>query len=349
MRARPGGPLRERLSSLLRATGERAATVASAASAASASAASAATGAAGGAAAGRQDQGDVLILTPTQPGGTATGRLLVANDGDTALAGLRLVCVGLVADGGRRIEGRALTTAPAALDLRARGHRLVDLTLRVPGKHGTGHLDRGDPGGRVPANPQPRACRGSLSACRTGSARTGSARTGSARHRTRPTCPVRWTAYGQRTREALLARLDGRTPEVLSAALREYPARAGKALRPALVLLTSAALGGSEESGMALAVGVEMLHNAFLVHDDVSDGSRLRRGGPSLPEQVGVGLAVCAGDALAVEAMAVLREAAGPLPSRGRAVLGRGRHGHPAHDRGAGDRTRLGPCGDASM
>ena len=132
VRARPGGSLRERLSSLLRATGERAATVASAASAASASAASAATGAAGGAAAGRQDQGDVLILTPTQPGGTATGRLLVANDGDTALAGLRLVCVGLVADGGRRIEGRALTTAPAALDLRARGHRLVDLTLRVP-------------------------------------------------------------------------------------------------------------------------------------------------------------------------------------------------------------------------
>ena len=137
-----------------------------------------------------------------------------------------------------------------------------------------------------------------------------------------PGLPAALDAYGQRTREALLARLDGHTPEVLSAALREYPARAGKALRPAWVLLTSAALGGSEESGISLAVGVEMLHNAFLVHDDVSDGSRLRRGGPSLPEQVGVGLAVCAGDALAVEAMAVLREAAGPLPSRGRAVSG---------------------------
>ena len=123
--ARPGGPLRERLSSLLRATGERAVT---------GLAASAATGRAGAGVAGREHgrRRDVLILTPTQPGGTATGRLLVANDGDAALAGLKLVCVGLVADGGRRIEGRALTTAPAALDLRARGHRLVDLTLRVP-------------------------------------------------------------------------------------------------------------------------------------------------------------------------------------------------------------------------
>ena len=88
---------------------------------------------------GRHDQGDVLILTPTEPGGTATGRLLVANDGDVALAGLKLVCVGLVADGGRRIDGRSLTTAPATLDLRARGHRLVELTLRVPDNTAAGN------------------------------------------------------------------------------------------------------------------------------------------------------------------------------------------------------------------
>lgn len=124
-------------------------------------------------------------------------------------------------------------------------------------------------------------------------------------------------AYGQRTRDVLLARLDGVAPAVLSAAVREYPSRAGKALRPAWVLLTTGALGGSEDAGMALAVGVEMLHNAFLVHDDVSDASRLRRGRPSLPEQVGVGLAVCAGDALAVEALSVLREAALALPGGG--------------------------------
>ena len=141
--------------------------------------------------------------------------------------------------------------------------------------------------------------------------------------------------YGRRTRTALLARLDTATPEVLNAVVREYPGRAGKALRPAWVLLTAAALGGSEDAGMGLAVGVEMLHNAFLVHDDISDGSRLRRGGPSLPEQVGVGLSVCAGDALAVEALTVLQEAAQPLP--GAALCRRGRHRHPAHDRGTGN------------
>jgi geranylgeranyl diphosphate synthase type II len=134
-----------------------------------------------------------------------------------------------------------------------------------------------------------------------------------------PDLPAVLDVYARRTREALLARLDGAAPEVLTTVMREYPARAGKALRPAWVLLTTAALGGSEDAGMDLAVGVEMLHNAFLVHDDISDGSRLRRGGPSLPEQVGLGLSVCAGDALAVEALAVLQEAARPLP-RGRVV-----------------------------
>ena len=99
---------------------------------------------------------------------------------------------------------------------------------------------------------------------------------------------------------------------------------------------------------MALAVGVEMLHNAFLVHDDVSDGSRLRRGGPSLPEQVGVGLSVCAGDALAVEAMAVLREAAGPLP-KPRPRRARARSTRPSGARSRGRRSNSAGTDDGRL
>jgi geranylgeranyl diphosphate synthase type II len=45
------------------------------------------------------------------------------------------------------------------------------------------------------------------------------------------------------------------------------------------------ALGGSDEEGAvtAVAAGVELLHAAFVVHDDVIDGDRVRRGAPSVP------------------------------------------------------------------
>jgi geranylgeranyl diphosphate synthase type II len=91
--------------------------------------------------------------------------------------------------------------------------------------------------------------------------------------------------------------------------LPEYPARPSKAIRPALLMATCAALGGDEDEALPFAVGVEMLHNAFLIHDDISDGSGLRRGGPTLVARHGIGLALCAGNALATEALAALREA----------------------------------------
>ena len=56
------------------------------------------------------------------------------------------------------------------------------------------------------------------------------------------------------------------------------------------------------------AVALELLHTAFLVHDDVEDDSELRRGGPTLHRQYGRALAVNAGDGLAVLALGALRE-----------------------------------------
>jgi geranylgeranyl diphosphate synthase type II len=128
--------------------------------------------------------------------------------------------------------------------------------------------------------------------------------------------------YRQRVLDALLQRLpNGKPGRYLYDLLPAYPRRLGKGLRPALVLATCGAFHGDEEDALPFAVGIELLHNAFLVHDDIQDGSRLRRGRLSLPAEYGTGLALCAGDALALEALAVFREAADRLPVRSETVM----------------------------
>src|SRR5829696_2576193 len=72
----------------------------------------------------------------------------------------------------------------------------------------------------------------------------------------------------------------------------------GKRMRPALALLT-ARLGDAAPQAMTnMAVGVELLHAASLVHDDVVDESALRRGDETLFTRVGNALAVLVGDYL---------------------------------------------------
>jgi len=100
---------------------------------------------------------------------------------------------------------------------------------------------------------------------------------------------------------------DGEPHRWLYRVARVYPSRAGKALRPALCVATSRAFGGSDSQIVPVAVAIELLHNAFLVHDDIVDGSERRRGRPTLQSEFGVGLALNAGDALAVLSNGVLR------------------------------------------
>ena len=97
--------------------------------------------------------------------------------------------------------------------------------------------------------------------------------------------------------------------------IRRYPTRSSKGLRPTLFLATCEAFGGSAEDAMGVAVAIELLHNAFLVHDDIVDGSVRRRGGPTLHEECGLGLALNAGDALGAFAQRHLRGAIHCLPA----------------------------------
>ena len=79
-----------------------------------------------------------------------------------------------------------------------------------------------------------------------------------------------------------------------------YPLRGGKGFRPGLCIATCRAFGGSTQAVLLSAVALELFHNAFLVHDDVEDGSEYRRGLPTLHTEHGVGIAVNVGDAMNV-------------------------------------------------
>ncbi|WP_122816666.1 polyprenyl synthetase family protein [Nocardioides pantholopis] len=71
---------------------------------------------------------------------------------------------------------------------------------------------------------------------------------------------------------------------VLAAALLEA-GRGGKRFRPALLARTHELLGGdpADPAVAMVAEAVELLHTAFVVHDDVIDGDDVRRGRPSVP------------------------------------------------------------------
>ena len=75
-------------------------------------------------------------------------------------------------------------------------------------------------------------------------------------------------------------------------------AAGGKRLRPALLLLTSNALGVTHTTKHTLAAVVELIHTATLLHDDVVDESTLRRGRPTANECFGNAASVLVGDFL---------------------------------------------------
>ena len=115
--------------------------------------------------------------------------------------------------------------------------------------------------------------------------------------------------YGSMARRAASSYLpDEGTSEYLRTPAAEYLGRGGKGLRPALCLATCEAFGGDVEQALPSAAALELLHTAFLVHDDVEDDSELRRGAPTLHQQYGRALAVNAGDGLALVALGALRD-----------------------------------------
>jgi len=111
-------------------------------------------------------------------------------------------------------------------------------------------------------------------------------------------------AYLERTSAATNRALDKSLPAervkpaTIHKAMRYSLFAGGKRLRPALCIATCRAFGGSIEQALPSAVTIELLHNAFLVHDDIEDGSLYRRNRATLYIEEGVPIAVNVGDAM---------------------------------------------------
>ncbi|MEJ2484446.1 MAG: polyprenyl synthetase family protein [Anaerolineales bacterium] len=88
---------------------------------------------------------------------------------------------------------------------------------------------------------------------------------------------------------------NGHHPD-LEMALHHLLSSGGKRIRPTVTLLVGGMLGASPEHVVTLAAAVELLHTATLVHDDVIDGSLLRRGSPTLNARWSPGATILTGD-----------------------------------------------------
>ena len=110
----------------------------------------------------------------------------------------------------------------------------------------------------------------------------------------------------------LHAQADERHPD-LKAALEQILAAGGKRIRPTLGLLVGEMLGAPEDRLVTLGASVELLHTATLVHDDLIDGSLLRRGTPTLNARWSPAATVLTGDFLFARAAKLAAET-GNLP-----------------------------------
>ncbi|MCX7682160.1 MAG: polyprenyl synthetase family protein [Anaerolineae bacterium] len=87
----------------------------------------------------------------------------------------------------------------------------------------------------------------------------------------------------------------------------------GKRIRPVLCLLSCEACGGDWEQALPAGAAVELMHNFTLIHDDIEDGDRMRRGRPTVWSIWGEAQGINAGDAL----FAISQLAMAQLPKRG--------------------------------
>jgi geranylgeranyl pyrophosphate synthase len=84
--------------------------------------------------------------------------------------------------------------------------------------------------------------------------------------------------------------------ELVTEAIGHLLDAGGKRIRPALTLLTGRLYPCDPDKIVSMAAAVEMLHTATLVHDDVVDGSLLRRGSPTLNARWSPGATILTGD-----------------------------------------------------
>ena len=80
----------------------------------------------------------------------------------------------------------------------------------------------------------------------------------------------------------------------------------GKRLRPMMVLMSAKGFGVEQEQAMSPAIAIEVFHNFTLVHDDIMDKAKVRRGKITVHEKFGVDKAIVTGDAMLPHSVSLL-------------------------------------------
>jgi heptaprenyl diphosphate synthase len=132
-----------------------------------------------------------------------------------------------------------------------------------------------------------------------------------------PEFDVLWNKFGYLKEEliALDLYLKNKLPRrggILYEVSGETVFSGGKRLRPALVILCGMLGTYDREKIFPIAAAIEMLHTATLVHDDIIDNAKTRRGYPSVSEKHSINMAIYTGDFLLVESVLLLAEAGLP-------------------------------------
>lgn len=110
----------------------------------------------------------------------------------------------------------------------------------------------------------------------------------------------KWQARIERQIAQCLERIDRMTDPELAETMRYALSSGGKRIRPVLMYLAADAFGVPPEAVDAYALGLELIHNYSLVHDDMPemDNDVERRGKPTVHAKFGAGKALLCGDAL---------------------------------------------------
>src|SRR3989344_3999682 len=89
-------------------------------------------------------------------------------------------------------------------------------------------------------------------------------------------------------------------------AIQYHMETGGKRLRSILAITTYEALGGRDEKILPFAAACEVLHNWFLVHDDIEDADRVRRDKPAVWVKYGLAHGVNVGDYMAQKVLELI-------------------------------------------
>jgi geranylgeranyl pyrophosphate synthase len=100
-----------------------------------------------------------------------------------------------------------------------------------------------------------------------------------------------------RVERNMLAQAENYHPD-LQPALKALISSGGKRIRPLTIILINRMLKSNSDKIVELATAIELLHTATLVHDDLIDGSLLRRGVPTMNSKWSSAATVLSGDFL---------------------------------------------------